>query len=93
MKRLLICLPLMACAASGPQGSGAPRVPDANADTCNAGKYAYLVGADRDVLEKTLILQPVRIVTPGQAVTMDFLATRLNIALDEKETVVRLSCG
>lgn len=93
MKRLLFCLPLMACAAMEPAAPAMPPLPAAVEDTCNAGRYPFLIGADRDTLERTLILQPVRIITPGQAVTMDFLPTRLNIALNESDRVVRLSCG
>ena len=93
MKRLLLCLPLMACAAMEPAAPASPSLPDPTGDSCNAGQQAALIGADRDKLERTLILQPVRIITPGMAVTMDHLPERLNITLDESEKVVRLSCG
>ncbi|WP_224824094.1 I78 family peptidase inhibitor [Cognatishimia sp. MH4019] len=93
MKRMLLCLPLMACAVAQPAAPDMPSLPTAAEDTCNARAQAGLIGADRDTLESTLILQPVRIITPGMAVTMDFLPTRLNIALNEAERVVRLSCG
>ena len=93
MRRLLLCLPLIACTATQPVAPPVDPVPDAGADSCNARQYANLIGADRDTLEKTLILQPVRIITPGQAVTTDFLETRLNIALNASERVIKLSCG
>lgn len=83
----------MACVASQPSGPSLPPLPEAAQDSCNARRHAALIGADRDILEKTLILQPVRIITPDQAVTMDFLPTRLNITLDATERVIRLSCG
>ncbi|MEL7211464.1 MAG: I78 family peptidase inhibitor [Pseudomonadota bacterium] len=93
MKKLLLCLPLMACAVGGPTTPAQPSIPSAAEDTCNARAQAALIGADRDTLESTLILQPVRIITPGTAVTMDYLPTRLNITLNEAERVERLSCG
>ncbi|MEO1704828.1 MAG: I78 family peptidase inhibitor [Pseudomonadota bacterium] len=39
------------------------------------------------------MLGPVRVIRPGTAVTMDFIATRLNIFLDDTDTVTRVSCG
>jgi hypothetical protein len=35
----------------------------------------------------------VRWVRPGQAVTMDYREDRLNIMLDDKDRITRLSCG
>ena len=35
----------------------------------------------------------VRVIRPGQAVTMDFRSDRLNIEVDDKETVTRITCG
>ncbi|KQX19061.1 MULTISPECIES: I78 family peptidase inhibitor [unclassified Sphingomonas] len=35
----------------------------------------------------------VRVIAPGQAVTMDFRRDRLNIETDASGTVVRVSCG
>ena len=35
----------------------------------------------------------VRTLTPGQAVTMEFRANRVNIVLDERNTVTRIYCG
>jgi hypothetical protein len=37
--------------------------------------------------------QNVRVIRPGQAVTMDYSAQRLNVELDKADRVARLSCG
>ncbi|MEO0677115.1 MAG: I78 family peptidase inhibitor [Pseudomonadota bacterium] len=60
---------------------------------CGADRYQTLVGQTHEDLLKTRILGPVRVIRPGTAVTMDFIATRLNIFLDDTDTVTRVSCG
>ena len=61
--------------------------------TCGADRFQTLVGQTQEDLLQTRILGPVRVIRPGTAVTMDFIASRLNIFLDDTETVTRVSCG
>jgi len=35
----------------------------------------------------------VRVIRPGQAVTMDYRADRLNVEVDDGNTIVRITCG
>lgn len=35
----------------------------------------------------------VRVIEPGQAVTMDFRGDRLNVEVDESNAIVRITCG
>ncbi len=68
-----------------------PTVPPGNA--CGAAELAGLVGQNRKVLEAMKFSGPVRVIEPGMAVTMDYIARRLNIELDRRGTITRLSCG
>lgn len=68
-----------------------PTVPPENA--CGAAELAGLVGQNRKVLEAMKFSGPVRVIEPGMAVTMDYIAHRLNIELDRRGTITRLSCG
>lgn len=82
---LLLAVPL-ALAACVEETPPAP-------DACGASALSGLVGQDRKVLETMKFATTVRIIEPGSAVTMDYSETRLNIELDEKGTITRLTCG
>ncbi|MEL6838134.1 MAG: I78 family peptidase inhibitor [Pseudomonadota bacterium] len=87
MKRLSFLLLLAAC-------SPAPTpLPPTLEDTCGARDYANLIGQDVTSLEKVLILGPVRVIRPGDMVTMDFLPDRINFGIDRDEKVIEVSCG
>ncbi|NSX56035.1 I78 family peptidase inhibitor [Parasulfitobacter algicola] len=87
MKRLLLILPLVACTPIAE--------PDASADlkSCKGDEFAYLVGQTTDELEKTLILQPVRMIRPGSIVSQEYMPQRMNIHVNNAGKVQRLSCG
>jgi hypothetical protein len=51
-----------------------------------------LVGRDAAVLQTMRFGQTVRIIRPGMAVTEDYSTERLNIEIDARETIVRVSC-
>lgn len=63
------------------------------ADGCGAAKLQDLVGRDAEVLQERRFGLPVRIIRPGTAVTMDHAPGRLNIALDPRDRITRISCG
>ena len=95
MKHLMpLLLVLAACAPAGQQPPLAP-APAAGqtSDTCNAAGFADLVGQDATVLERTLILAPIRVIRPGMAVTMDYLAGRINFGLDAANRITTVTCG
>jgi len=79
----------MALAACVPEGES----PMPDEDACGAAALSGLVGQNRKVLETMKFANPVRIIEPGMAVTMDYIATRLNIELDGKGTITRLYCS
>lgn len=70
-----------------------PPVPLPEQDTCGAGPYAYLVGQDVTALERVLIMRQVRIIRPGQPVTMDYRSERINFRIGPQETITAITCG
>ncbi|SDE60873.1 I78 family peptidase inhibitor [Limimaricola pyoseonensis] len=95
MHRLLLLAPLLAAAcASAPAAPPPPDRPQMPVeDSCAAAPYARLIGQDATALERELILRPVRVIRPGDAVTMDFLPTRLNFEIDAAGRIARIFCG
>jgi len=88
-KRYGIIFALAACA----QVETAPSQPPASQDTCNANTYGYLINSDATDLERVLILGRVRLIRPGEAVTQDFVPTRINFLIDANETISAITCG
>ncbi len=79
------CLLLLACTPVPPEPAGP--------DSCGADRYAALLGQPRDAVEAADFDQPVRVIAPGDAVTMDFSPNRINFALDAAGQVMRITCG
>ena len=87
MRRPLLFFGLLAaCTPSVPLNPVGP-------DTCNRAKLEAFVGEHLSATETTLLLQPVRVLRPNQAPTLEFLAERLNIVVDTQEIIARLYCG
>ncbi|HZW17406.1 MAG TPA: I78 family peptidase inhibitor [Luteimonas sp.] len=78
---------------------------DANADAgdmaaqCSADAAQSFVGqqASDDIVAQAQAAAgakgAVRVIKPGQPVTMDYRADRLNVEVDEQGAIVRISCG
>lgn len=83
----LVLLLVAACAE--------PKAPDmADPRACGAPGLQYLVGQDEGALAAmTFAADRVRVIRPGQAVTMDYAPARLNIELDGTGRIVRVFCG
>lgn len=62
-------------------------------DACGAADLQDLVGQRAKVLETMRFGQTTRIIRPGMAVTMDFVANRLNIWIAEGDVIERVTCG
>ncbi len=88
-RRLVLLTPmaLMAC-VEGP----IPVDPAPIENACGAAELQDLVGRDAAVLQTMRFGQTVRIIRPGMAVTEDYSTERLNIEIDARETIVRVSC-
>lgn len=102
MKRLVLPLFSMVTAACAPTGSdGRPSPPPPAIDEtaeCDAAPAQSLIGQaasaelGADAIKRTGA-RTLRWIQPGTMVTMDFRPDRLNINLDEKNVVTRLTCG
>jgi Peptidase inhibitor I78 family len=90
---ILFVLPLalLACVPTEP----APRDPGdpVPVEDCGAADLQGLVGQSARVLETMRFGQTTRIIRPGMAVTMDFVADRLNIWIAEGDMIERVTCG
>ena len=60
---------------------------------CGAVDLQHLVGQNVDALLALDLPGPRRIIRPGQAVTLDFNAARLNADVDENGVIARIWCG
>lgn len=86
-----VFLLLAACGTVTPVPPAKP-LPDPEQDTCNAARYAALIGQDATALERVLILSHVRVIRPNQAVTMDFRPERINFNVNEMNRIVSITC-
>lgn len=93
MRIAFAALALAACATAEPHASPPP--PE---DSCGATRLADLLGQPRsdplvaEIRQRTAGRR-VRWIRPGDAVTMDYSAGRLNVHLDARDRVERFSCG
>jgi len=89
-------LALAACAEL-PGGGGAPATDGeaavADEDACGASGMQNLVGASVGTLDPATLPSPHRVIFPGQPVTMDFRADRLNVEIGADDKVARVYCG
>ena len=78
-------------------GCSAPaqQLPPSPADTvqCDADGYADLIGQNEEIFARATFPAPMRIIRPGDAVTMDFRTDRVNFDLDASGTITRVWCG
>ncbi|PKP71018.1 MAG: hypothetical protein CVT82_04100 [Alphaproteobacteria bacterium HGW-Alphaproteobacteria-4] len=70
-----------------------PPEPGGEVDTCGATALQGLIGQPESVLQGMVFAGPLRVIRPGQAVTMDYSAARLNVSLDAGGRIVRVTCG
>jgi hypothetical protein len=93
MKRafpLLLCAPLLLAACVM---EPVPTPPADNLASCGADDLQYLVGRPGVVLDGMRFSQDVRVIQYGMAVTMDYNPYRLNIWLDRRDVIERVTCG
>lgn len=86
---------LAACVTEGGSGPAPGPAPDPApvADACGASGLQGLVGQQASTLDTMRFAQRMRVIRPGQMVTMDYSEARLNIAVDEAERITRVYCG
>ena len=93
LRRILLLAPLAlaACVETAPLPPAPVDPMPVNA--CGALDLQFLVGERASVLETMRFSQQVRVIRPGQAVTMDYSPARLNIEVNGAERITRVSCG
>lgn len=86
---------LVACATQPPLGT-APYPPQAT--QCDAERARWALGreATAEVVEEVRAAtqsHAVRVIRPGQAVTMDYSPVRVNIHVNERNAITGITCG
>lgn len=89
-----LAFPLLALALAACEPVAAvPPLPDPGGDACGASGYRAWIGQDASVVEGAGLAGPVRVYHQGDALTMDFSPTRLNVELDADGRIIRIHCG
>ena len=84
-------LALQACEMQTPQPVEPPP-PASDLSTCHAVGLEGLIGAPVTLLPEGS-WSTLRVIKPGMMVTMDYSATRLNVRVDGRGTLLALDCG
>lgn len=93
MKALVLTLPLtLALLAVAACDDANVIRPDPGLDQCQAPAYRSLVGRPVAALNGVLFAVPYRVIRPGDAVTEEFMPTRINISLDGGDRIVAVAC-
>jgi hypothetical protein len=93
---LTLALAASLAACTSVEQSAAPPTPPAEDGACNADAAQSFVGKPASAAEQARAAsgaRTMRLIRPGQAVTMDYRPDRLNIELDASDSMVKLSCG
>jgi len=93
-----LAVALLAACSSVQPDPGAPGRAAAAAGACNAEAVTWAVGqpADQEVMRRVWresgagLIRPI---APGQAVTRDFRADRVNVHIDRDNKITSVGCG
>ena len=61
--------------------------------SCGADALQHLIGAPVTAAQQIDAPEGTRVIGPGQAVTMDYRAERLNVEHDANDLITRIYCG
>ncbi len=101
MRSALIALVLLAaCAQTPPPAANTPpaatppnTAEEATAqDTCGASRFRQLIGTQASAIDRASLPAATRVIMPGQMITMDFRADRLNIRVGPDGKVTEIGC-
>jgi hypothetical protein len=89
---------LLGCAARAPAPTGGPAPGPSTGGVCNAQGAQYVIGKvpGASVVEEARQRSGAymaRVLRPGQPVTLEYSAQRLNLELDASGTIARARCG
>lgn len=93
MRRPVLALILLAALPACLPALPPPVAPTPVVDACGAVALQPLVGQRLRALDAGAQSGPVRIIRPGQAVTMDYIEARLNVEVDARNRITRIACG
>ena len=91
----LLGISLVACAAK-PMRTGGPLPPQVQACNADVVQDAVGQGATAERIEAIRVRsgsKVVRVLRPGQMMTMDFRGDRVDIHVDAQDVIVSVSCG
>lgn len=66
--------------------------PDNPSDTCGLSQWEPMVGKDISTM-RIGVGKRIRIISPGDQVTMDFVPERLNIYVNDENIITEIKCG
>ncbi|MBP7240587.1 I78 family peptidase inhibitor [Amaricoccus sp.] len=92
-KALAAAALLATLAACAQEGATEAADVDVSKDACGAAGHQNLVGTSVGALDAASLPEPRRVIFPGQPVTMDFRAERLNVEIGPDDKVARVFCG
>jgi len=89
-------LSLCACATTPNANTGGPLPPSAM--QCDASGASWAIGQSptTDIVERVRVdthSRIARVLRPGQMVTMEFSAERVNIRVNERAAIIGVTCG
>lgn len=70
-----------------------PTLPMPPTGSCGADGLQTLVGSPVALLPASGPWGALRVIRPGQAVTMDYSENRLNVTVDEADIILTIACG
>ncbi len=92
---LVAAVALTACSgrnADRPRHTSAIQ-PHPGQDTCQAAGYNPMIGKPGSILDGMRFSVPIRLIKPGQAVTMDFNPQRVNFFTNEQGIITSIRCA
>lgn len=90
MRAMLMTASLLALTACQTQ---MPDQEETAPETCTASELQAFVGQPLSAMAVDNLAEPVRVIGPDTAVTMDYREDRLNIEHDSNRIITRIACG
>lgn len=97
MKRAILSLALALCAcapgvAEAPTPISPPPGETPAEDTCGASRFQHLIGTPATAIDRASLPPRARVIMPGQMITMDYSAQRLNLRVAPDGKVTEIAC-
>ena len=67
--------------------------PAPNPNACGAAGLQGLIGLSATVIPPTGVWSTIRIIHPGELVSLEYSASRLNVRVDALNRIVQITCG